>query len=142
MVQKVRIIIVVRYSDCEFVFHLKYLWQLKSFSIVLDMYQHHTKSLIGMSFIFINCLIIKRLYQESKFSIKHSINSVGVYKIPNFSFGNEICLSTFSIFIMDEAFLCRYFLLLFDVVFLIIESSLSRKLLQLNLDFFNALFLR
>ena len=37
--------------------------------------------------------------------------------------------------------MCRCFLFLFDVVFLIFESSPSGKLLQLNLFFFNALCL-
>ena len=36
--------------------------------------------------------------------------------------------------------MCIYFLLLFDVVFIIFESSLSRKILQSNLDFFDAIF--
>ena len=93
-----------------------------------------------MSFIIIIFLITKILSWESIFSIKHTTNSVGVYKRPDFGFVNENDLSTFSIFIMDEAFLCRCFLFLFDVVFLFFESSLSRNILQLNLVLFNALF--
>ena len=65
---------------------------------------------------------------------------MGVYKRLDFGFGNEIYLSVLSIYIMDKAFMCRYFLFLFDVVFLIFEYSLSRKLLQLNMVLFNVLF--
>ena len=99
------------------------------------MSQHQKKSFIGISFIFITWLITKLLSRESTFSIKHSTNTVGVYKSPDFGFGNEICLSNLSILIMDKAFLWRCFLLSFDVVFLTFGSSLSRKLLQSNLDF-------
>ena len=94
------------------------------------------KSFIGMSFIFITILIKKCLSWESTFSVKHSTNSVGVYKRLDFGFGNEIFYQLSRIFIMNEAFLCRCFLLLFYVVFIIFESSPPRKILQLNMDFF------
>ena len=98
MVQKVRIIISLRCNDCEFFF----IWNTYGDEIPFLYFwmclKTTLKSFIGMIFIFITCLINKRLCWSSKFSIKHSTNSVGVYKRPDFGFGNEICLSILSNF--------------------------------------------
>ena len=140
MVQEVKIVIIVRYSYCEFAFPFEILMLMQLNSILLDMSQHHRKIFIGMSLIFITFLITKFLSWESTFSIKYPRNSVGLYKRPYFGCVKEFFYQLSQKHIMDEAFMCRCFLLLFDVVFLIFEYSISRKLLQSNLVFFNTIF--
>ena len=98
MAQKLRIIIVVRYSDCRFFFIWSTYGNKTPFSYFWICLITKQKSFIGISFIFITFLIKKRLSWESTFSIKYSTKSVGVYKRPDFGFENENFLSTLSNF--------------------------------------------
>ena len=82
------------------------------------MYQHQSKIIYRHDFHLYHLPNNKTpILIKSTFSIKYSTNSVGVYKRPDFGFGNDICLSTLSILTMGEAFMCRCFIILFDVVF-------------------------
>ena len=74
------------------------LWLWNSFYILLYMSQHHTKIIYRNEFLIYHLLNKKCLSWESTFSIKKSSNSVVIYKRPDFGFGNDIRLSTFSNF--------------------------------------------